>query len=212
MLAILGELCWLQFFKTVYLETSNVRFGSFFQNPVTYSIYHTCSRHLFIERTCLCNCNMVGGDSCSMEEIEGQKPLVRSSRSYTREQKLHVLRWYTTNGKNLYHTCQKFDLNMKTALRWIKYQKAIHDSKKGRKRVSFGRTAEYLEMEEVLYEEYRRLRQRGLKVKGWWFRTREQQLLKSISPGSKLKFSDMWFDGLKNPTKSVYAVLHTKLR
>ena len=35
-LAILGELCWLQFFKTVYLETSNVRFGSFFQNPVTY--------------------------------------------------------------------------------------------------------------------------------------------------------------------------------
>ena len=36
MLAILGELCWLQFFKTVYLETSNVRFGSFFQNPVTY--------------------------------------------------------------------------------------------------------------------------------------------------------------------------------
>ena len=36
MLAILGELCWLQFFKTVYLETSNVRFGSFFQNPVTF--------------------------------------------------------------------------------------------------------------------------------------------------------------------------------
>ena len=39
MLAILGELCWLQFFKTVYLETSNVRFGSFFQNPVTYYIH-----------------------------------------------------------------------------------------------------------------------------------------------------------------------------
>ena len=36
MFAILGELCWLEFFKTVYLETSNVRFGSFFQNPVTF--------------------------------------------------------------------------------------------------------------------------------------------------------------------------------
>ena len=36
MLAILGELCWLEFFKTVYLETSNVRFGSFLQNPVTF--------------------------------------------------------------------------------------------------------------------------------------------------------------------------------
>ena len=41
MLAILGELCWLQFFKTVYLETSNVRFGSFFQNPVTYDTHST---------------------------------------------------------------------------------------------------------------------------------------------------------------------------
>ena len=37
MLAILGELCWLHFFKAVYLETSNVRFGLFFENPVTYS-------------------------------------------------------------------------------------------------------------------------------------------------------------------------------
>ena len=36
MLVILGELCWLEFFKTIYLETSNVRFGSFFQNPVTF--------------------------------------------------------------------------------------------------------------------------------------------------------------------------------
>ena len=38
-LAILGELCWLQFFKTIYLETSNVRFGSFFQNPVTIALH-----------------------------------------------------------------------------------------------------------------------------------------------------------------------------
>ena len=34
-LAILGRLCRLGFFKTVYLKTSNVRFESFFQNPVT---------------------------------------------------------------------------------------------------------------------------------------------------------------------------------
>ena len=39
MLAILEELCWLEFFKTVYLETSNVRFGSFFQNPATYVLH-----------------------------------------------------------------------------------------------------------------------------------------------------------------------------
>ena len=37
MLAILGELCWLEVFKTVYLETFNVQFGLFFQTPVTNS-------------------------------------------------------------------------------------------------------------------------------------------------------------------------------
>lgn len=79
-----------------------------------------------------------------------QKTLTRTRRSYTREQKLDVLRWYTDNGQNLYRTCQKFDLNTKTVLRWIKSWKAIHDSKKGRKRVSFDRTEG---LEEVLYEE-----------------------------------------------------------
>ena len=33
--AILGELCWLEFFKTIYLETSDVQFGWFFENPDT---------------------------------------------------------------------------------------------------------------------------------------------------------------------------------
>ena len=53
MLAILGVLWWLEFFKTVYLETSNVRFGSFFQNPVTYvdasptSITHIFNAEIF---------------------------------------------------------------------------------------------------------------------------------------------------------------------
>ena len=126
-----------------------------------------------------------------------QKTLTRTRRSYTREQKLDVLRWYTDNGQNLYRTCQKFDLNTKTVLRWIKSWKAIHDSKKGRKRVSFDRTAEHPGLEEVLYEEYRKLRQRGLKVKGWWFQTRGKQLLESISPGDKFKFSNQWFHGFK---------------
>ena len=56
-------------------------------------------------------------------------------------------------------------------------QKPEGHSKKGRKRVSFDRTAEYPQMEEALYKEYQKLHQHGLKVKGWWFRTRGQQLL-----------------------------------
>ena len=98
-----------------------------------------------------CNCSVDTGARWN----QGKKTLTRTRRSYTREQKLDVLRWYTDNGQNLYRTCQKFDLNTKTVLRWIKSWKTIHDSKKGRKRVSFGRTAEHPGLEEVLYEEYR---------------------------------------------------------
>ena len=80
--------------------------------------------------------------------------------------------------------------------------------------VPFGRTAEYPDVEEMLYEEYRRLRQCGLTVMGWWFRMRGQQLLKSMSPGSNLNFQTCGLMNSKNAAKSVYmyAVLHTKLR
>ena len=82
-------------------------------------------------------------------------------------------------------------------LRWIKNQSAIYDSKKGRKRVQFQRTAEHPDIEETLYKEYRGSRQSGLKVKGWWFKTRGEQLLQSISPHCNFKFSSNWFDGFK---------------
>ena len=133
-------------------------------------MYYTSANTCLISAHIFCN--------CSMEAVERQNcrqnPLEQSRRSYNREQKLHVLRWYTSNGSNLYRTCQKFDLNTKTVLWWIKNHKAIHDSKKGRKRVSFKRTPEYPEMEKALHEEYQGLRHCGLKVKGWWFRTRGQ--------------------------------------
>ena len=93
-------------------------------------------------------------------------------------QKLDVLKWYSLNGRNLYRTCQRFSLNTKTVLRWIKNQSTIYDSKKGRKRIQFRRTAEHPNIEETLYKEYRGLRQSGLKVKGWWFKMRGEQLLR----------------------------------
>ena len=45
---------------------------------------------------------------------------------------------------------------------------------------------------------YKGLRQHGLKVKGWWFKTRGEQLLQSMSSKQgEFKFSDSWFDGFK---------------
>ena len=112
-----------------------------------------------------------------------------------------MLKWHSLNGRNLYRTCQWFSLNTKTVLRWIKNQSAIYDSKKGRKRVQFWRTAEHPDIEETLNKEYRGLCQSGLKVKRWWFKTRGEQLLQLISPHCNFKFSKNWFDEFKRRYK-----------
>ena len=52
-------------------------------------------------------------------------------KSYTREEKIRVLDFYKQNGRNLYKTCQKFDLNSKNVLRWIKDEGKIRESKRG---------------------------------------------------------------------------------
>jgi len=88
---------------------------------------------------------------------------------------------------------------------WPQYKNIAMVDQNTRNAYFFGRTAEYLEMEKVLYEEYQMLYQHRLKVMGWWSWMRGQQLLQSMSSDSKFKFSDMWF------TISVYTVLHTKL-
>ncbi len=59
-------------------------------------------------------------------------------------------------------------------------KKAIKDSKKGRKRVKFARRAHHPDMEKKLFEEYRELRKKGLKVKKWWFILRAKEILKEL--------------------------------
>ena len=132
----------------------------------------------------------------------GMKDTHPSRRSYTRETKLKVVRWYSIHGCNLYQTCKKFELNSKTVLRWSKDETKIKHSKKGQKCVKFDRTALFPGMEDTSYEEYRSLRQRGVKVKGWWFKTRAKQLLQDTrEEESQFKFSNAWFSGFKRRYK-----------
>ena len=126
-----------------------------------------------------------------------RRTCLNTRRSYSREEKLNGTQWYWNNGRNLYQTCKNFDLNSKTVLRWIKYERKIQASRKGRKRVEFDRTLQYPAMEDTLYHEYRSHRLRGVKVKGWWFKTRAKQLLQSTETDSQFKFSNAWFDGFK---------------
>ena len=128
-------------------------------------------------------------------------PNVNMQQSYTREEKLKIMRWYWDNRWNSYQTCKKIELDSKTMLRWIKDEGKIKSSKKGRKRVTFEQTSQYPAMEDTLYKEYRNLRQKGIKVKGWWFRTRAKQLLQAILGECQFKFLNGWFDGFKKHYK-----------
>jgi hypothetical protein len=49
-------------------------------------------------------------------------------------------------------------------------------------------------MEAKLYMEYKDLRKKGLKVKGWWFRLRAKQILTELEPDTNFQF---WFLGFK---------------
>ena len=88
-------------------------------------------------------------------------------------------------------------MNSRTVKRWIVVKKAIKESKKGRKRVKFSRTAKHPEMEEKLYDSYKELRRKGLKVKRWWFLLKAKSILKEIDSESTFRFSDDWFTGFK---------------
>ena len=119
----------------------------------------------------------------------------RPRKSYTREFKLTVVNFYRAN--NLYQTSKKFSLNTKTILRWAGDEEKIKDAKKGSKHAVHVRRAMYPEMETELYREYKALRKRGLKVKGFWFKTRAKQLLERIDPKASFNFSDGSFDSFK---------------
>ena len=135
--------------------------------------------------------------------IDGMQGGARKQKrqSYKRERKLEVIAFY--HSSNLYKTSREFSLNTKTILRWVKDEQKIRGSKKGSRRAVFQRSALFPDMEERLYGEYKELRRKGLKVKGWWFRVRGKQILMELHPEALFQFSCSWFDGFRLATASV---------
>ena len=133
--------------------------------------------------------------------LDGQPPDKRRRKSYTRETKLKVVEFYYSRQKNLYQTSKHFELNTKTVLRWVKDEEKIRHSRKGSKHAKHDRPAKYPDVEERLYREYRGLRRKGLKVKGWWFRTRAKAILQELYPDETFQFSNSWFTGFKTRSR-----------
>ena len=65
------------------------------------------------------------------------------------------------------------------------------------RRVTFDWQAKFPEMEEKLHKEFRELRRKGIKVKGWWFKARAKQILDSTNPDHNFKYSLGWFTRFK---------------
>ena len=118
-----------------------------------------------------------------------------SRESYTREFKLSVIAFYRQN--NLYQTSKKFSLNTKTVLRWAASEEKIQKCPKGLRHLPKDRPAMHPEVEAALHAEFREMRQKGLKVKGYWFKLRARQLLEEKEPGATFQFSNRWFDRFK---------------
>lgn len=54
---------------------------------------------------------------------------------------------------------------------------------------------------EQLHKEFRELRRKGVKVKGWWFKVHAKSILESTNPDVTFKYSEGWFTGFKNRYK-----------
>lgn len=65
----------------------------------------------------------------------------------------------------------------------------------------YDRRGEHPAMEGQLHEEFRELRRTGIKVKGWWFKTRAKQILELNDPASTFKYSEGWFTNFKRRYK-----------
>ena len=97
----------------------------------------------------------------AVQQLLVESTLKKARKSYSRKEKLKVVKYYHDNGKNLY---KRFSMNSKSVMRWVKDEEKIRGSSKGSKRVNFERRAQYPEMEAKLYKE---LLKKGLKAGGF---------------------------------------------
>lgn len=72
---------------------------------------------------------------------------------------------------------------------------------KSRRGPGGGRKVAYPALEQILYDEFKELRQKGMKVKAKWFFFRAEALFKELYPDkdftTEFKQSDRWFNGFK---------------
>ena len=130
-------------------------------------------------------------------------PTANKRKQWTREQKLEFIALYkkykskSRAAKEL-QVKYKHTLNSRTYNRWITNECKIRSAGYGSKKIGCGRKACYPDMEKRLHDEFTAMREKGMKVKEWWFRSRAKQLMQELYPKAEFTMSNSWFQKFKH--------------
>ena len=107
---------------------------------------------------------------------------VKSKRrkSYRRETKLNVIKWFYDNGCNVSLTSRTFNIDRKVIREWIKSEEKINNQKEFTRKEKSGRKASYPLMEGRLHQIFLEVRKDGKICKRWWFIAKAKQLMAEL--------------------------------
>ncbi len=127
-------------------------------------------------------------------------------KSYSRETKLAAIQSYH-ECHNKYKTAKKFGIKPSTLRGWLQNETKIQESSRGSRKVDCGIKAFWPDMEDEFHRQYRELREKGLKIKGWWFEAKLKELMREMHPEEEFKFSDGWFAAFNPLTSKLSPIL-----
>ena len=139
-----------------------------------------------------------------MEDVQQEQALVnRRRRSYTREFKLGVIKYYRKHGESIHRTSDHYKVDRKQVRNWLKKEVNIIGQKKKSKAQRFGKVR-YPELEKKLYDEFIEKRKEGRIIKKWWFVARARQIARSEYKDTDFKVSNSWFVRFRQRFKISY--------
>ena len=98
-----------------------------------------------------------------MEEVQQEPPdtPVNHRRSFTREFKLGVIKYYHNHGKSIHGTSDKYKVDRKQVRSWLNKEESIVGQKKRSKSQRHGKVS-FPELEQKIYDEFTQKRKEGL--------------------------------------------------
>ena len=135
-----------------------------------------------------------------MEDVQEQAIMNRRRRSYTREFKLGVIKYYRKHGESIHRTSDHYKVDRKQVCTGWRRRVNIIGQKKKSKAQRFGKVR-YPELEKKLYDELIEKRKEGRIIKKWWIVARDRQIARSEYKTPILKYQTVGSSDFVNDLK-----------